>query len=88
MELRISTDIHPKNLAGIRAVLHDVGNDDVFELTQEQGTARLAWQRERDGVVHDIHLTVPMGWLADPAKVSEFQRAARLLSKSVLAAGA
>ncbi|MDR3406322.1 MAG: hypothetical protein P4L99_27810 [Chthoniobacter sp.] len=84
MNLRVATEIHPKNLAGLRAILSDLSNGHVIDLTRETETGRLAWQRQTDGVIHAIHITVPACWLDDPCKVTDLQRAARQFSTSVL----
>jgi hypothetical protein len=86
MNLRVATEIHPKNLAGLRAILSDLPNGHSIHLTRETGTGRLAWQRQTDGVVHAIHITVPAEWLDDPGKVTDLQKVARQFSTSVLSA--
>jgi len=76
MQLCSSVEIHPKNLAGIRAVLGSLGDGQVINLEDYMGTGRLEWKTNSDHPRH-IYMSISMDWLSDPAKVHLVQEAAR-----------
>jgi hypothetical protein len=87
MELRVSAELHPKNLAGIRAVLTTLNGMHVVDLTQAVTGGKLVWTGEADGANYTLHLDIPQSWLDDPTRVHDVQESARAFVKRVLTAG-
>ena len=84
MQLRVAVDGHPKNFAGIRAVLEVIGDGQIVDFEHGEGNALLRW--ERRGREDTVTMPIPLESLSDPSKVHEIQEAARIFSRDVLSA--